>query len=586
MSEKPLERRLFAILYADVAGYVNLTEADESGTHKALTHALGLLTTSIEAKSGDVVHTAGDAVLARFPTVAQALSCAVQFQNQIDSSPAAGPIRFRIGIHVGDVIVDKDEVYGEGVNTAVRLQDLAQPGGICISEAVRDLIGRKLPLAYEFLGEQRLKNMSEPVRAYRALLESKQTHDIPEELRGKPSVAVLPFQSFSDDSPQEYFADGITEDIIRELCRFHGIDVIAHNSSFIYKGRAAKVQDVAKELGVDYVVEGSVRSAGTQMRITAQLIEAASGYHIWAERYDTEFQQVFAIQDDIVRRIVSTLAGKLHVASGEHALRRRPEWLHVYHYVLRGQALTGAREEPNDKARYYFDKAISFDARCARAYCGSALTYVDDWMNGWHVEREQFDVAFERATHALSLDDSDSKTHWVMGTIRLLRCEHGLSEDHLKRANTLNPNDADVFAAKTLLLTFCGRPKEAASELSTAIRLNPFYPPWYGWVQGAVQYAAEQYDEAISSLTPVIERQPQLLVARQLLCAALVQAGKPDDARAHVQEMLNRESAAFLWSFAKSLPYESKQVHQRYLDTLSAAGVPNNCPDADKEELA
>jgi adenylate cyclase len=347
--DKKLDRKLAAILYADVAGYSRLTGDDEEGTHHRLSHCLDLITETINNHDGNVVHYAGDAVLADFSTVSNALACAVEIQQQLRKQNADLPedrrVEFRIGLNLGEVIMDRGDIYGDGVNVAARLESLAEPGGICISESVRTAIGKKLDLGYESMGEQQVKNITEPVRAYRVLMEPREEQKVisPEksalELPDKPSIAVLPFDNMSGDPEQEYFSDGITEDIITELSRFSSLFVIARNSSFAFKGQSIDVKSIARELGVRYMLEGSVRRAGNRVRINAQLLDTEMATHIWAERYNGSTDDIFELQDEITRNIVGSITPQIEIAEVERGRGLRAANLTSYELSLKAQAL-------------------------------------------------------------------------------------------------------------------------------------------------------------------------------------------------------------------------------------------------------
>ena len=344
--EERLPRKLAAILYADVAGYSRLTGEDEEGTHRRLSEYLDLISNAIAEHEGRVVHYAGDAVLADFGTVTEGLSCATFIQRKLTSRnqdlPDERQVQFRIGVNLGEVIVDRDDIYGDGVNVAARLESLAEPSGICISESVRSAIGKNLDLGYEFMGEQRVKNIEEPVRAYRVIMEEGEkpkiilTEEPTLNVPDKPSIAVLPFDNLSGDSEQEYFADGISEDLITALSRIRWFFVIARNSSFTYKGQAVEVTRVADELGVRYVIEGSVRKAANRVRISAQLIDATTGRHVWAERYDRSLADIFELQDEMAQTIVGAVEPELSAAERERAARKPPESLDAWETYQRG----------------------------------------------------------------------------------------------------------------------------------------------------------------------------------------------------------------------------------------------------------
>ena len=378
-----LPRKLAAILYADIAGYSRLTGEDEDATHRTLSEYLDLIASTIESHRGQVMHYAGDAVLAKFDAVVDAMSAAVAVQNELKACNADVPderkVQFRIGVNLGDVIEDRGDIYGDGVNVAARLESLADPGGICISDVVRSAIGKKLELDYEDLGEQKVKNIAEPVRAYKMVVGAESNAKPVErsalELPDKPSVAVLPFNNMSGDPEQDYFADGITEDIITELSRYPSLFVIARNSSFTYKGQPVRLQVVGEELGVHYVVKGSVRKAGNRVRVTVQLIEAATENHIWAERYDRELTDIFEIQDELTQAVVGALPARLEAADIERIKRKPPQKMAAYDYVLRSKILhhVGTREA-NSEALESLNKAIEVDPGFAQAYAWKACT--------------------------------------------------------------------------------------------------------------------------------------------------------------------------------------------------------------------
>jgi adenylate cyclase len=341
-----LPRKLAAILYADVAEYSRLTGEDEDATHRRLSEYLDLISSTVDQHRGRVMHYAGDAVLAMFEAVIDALSGAVAIQNELETRnqelPDERKLQFRIGVNLGDVIEDREDIYGDGVNVAARLESLADPGGICISESVRTAVGKRLELGFEFMGEQEVKNIAELVSAYRVVPHSPETNQATTssprntEIPDKPSIAVLPFTNMSGDPEQEYFSDGITEDIITELSRFSALFVIARHSSFVFKGQTIDLKEVGDRLGVRYLVEGSVRKAGNRVRITAQLIDATTGDHIWAERYDRGIEDIFEVQDEVTHAIVATLPGQIEKAVAERTGRKRTESMTAYDCLLRG----------------------------------------------------------------------------------------------------------------------------------------------------------------------------------------------------------------------------------------------------------
>ncbi len=573
MGTEPLERKLAAILYADVAGYSRLTGEDEEGTHRALSAYLDTLTTSIEKHNGKVLHYAGDAVLAEFASVVNALTCAVVIQRDLKARsehlPDQRRVQFRIGINLGDVIVDRDEIYGDGVNVAARLESLAEPGGICISESVRTAIGKKLPVDYEFLGEQEVKNIAEPVKAYRVRLEdeavptaapksnrlkrrfvvastavvviaavagmltwlkpwaptiepaSVERMALP--LPDKPSIAVLPFANMSDDPKQEYFVDGMTEDLITDLSKLSGLFVIARNSVFTYKGKPVKVRQVAEELGVRYVLEGSVRRAGDRMRINAQLIDATTGGHVWAERYDGDLQDVFDLQDRITRKIVTALAVELTEGQQAATAKRGTNNVEAYDLFMRGWALYRT-DTPQGfiDAIPYFKRALTLDPDYGRAYAALASVYYVGHRRNW---RKSFQVlpnfpkypddeaafisrAFENLDKSLR---APNPLAYVLQSETLLhKPDHSEAMVAAKRAIALDPNGPDGYVQLARVLTMVGRPGEALALVEKAMRLNPYYPPSYIAVLGLAYFGLEDYERAASLTEQAIKLSPYL----------------------------------------------------------------------------
>jgi adenylate cyclase len=391
-----VERKLAAILAADVAGYSRLMGADEEGTLRTLKrHRAELIDPKITEHHGRIVKTTGDGLLVEFPSVVDAVRCGAEMQLAMAArnreTPEERRIEFRLGVNLGDVIVDGGDIYGDGVNVAARLEGLAEPGGICISRAARDQVRDRLDLELEDLGEQNVKNIARPVRVFRVVLESGGGPPASAlELPDKPSIAVLPFANMSGDAEQEYFAEGISEDIITELSRFNSVFVIARNSSFTYKGRDVKVQEVARDLGVEYVVEGSVRKAGNRVRVTAQLIEAASGNHLWAERYDRDLEDIFAVQDEVTQTVVATVAGRLEAAEMERTKRKPTERLAAYDYLLQGKDLHHrVTKEANAEGLEMLEKAIELDPDFAEAHAWLACTLGQSWARGWAEQGEE-----------------------------------------------------------------------------------------------------------------------------------------------------------------------------------------------------
>ncbi|MFA9420847.1 MAG: adenylate/guanylate cyclase domain-containing protein [Gammaproteobacteria bacterium] len=550
-----LPRKLTAILYADVAGYSRLTGEDEDRTHRTLSEYLDLISSGIQSQGGEVMHYAGDAILARFGAAVDALSCAVAIQNEINTLNQDvdddRKLQFRIGVNLGDVIEDRGDIYGDGVNVAARLESLAEPGGICISESMRLALGSKLPLEFECMGEQEVKNIAEPVMAYRAANQDSRIpaaarhNPIPAKILEKPSVAVLPFVNMSDDAEQEYFSDGITEDIITGLSRFREICVIARGSSFAFKDRSADVTEAAKELGAQYVLEGSVRKSANRVRITAQLIDGTSGNHLWAENYDRVLEDVFAVQDDVAQTIISTLVGRLEEESRERASRKSASNLSAYDYFLRGKHCWPDWRGSKDmklQARKMFEKAMELDPEYAAAYIGLAESYMAEFWSSWTTDRDAAGVrAFEYARKAVELDKRDSHAHLILASVYLyVKSNYELAEAQIQRALELNPNDYWNYCLKSKVSMCTGDFEDSIFCGNEAIRRNPFLPDDCLHGMGFSEYFAQRYDNAIKTFgrlsAPGVEVQG-------CIAACYAQLGRDEDASAAVSEFRDRVSA-------------------------------------------
>jgi adenylate cyclase len=524
LSESDIRKRLAAILAADVAGYSRLMNSDESGTVAALDSARAVFRASIDANQGRVIDMAGDSVLAIFETASGAVGSALAIQRHLnDGSQDVAEdarMRFRIGIHLGDVFEKADgSVYGDGVNIAARLEGLAEPGGVAVSDAVQCAIRKRLTATFDDLGEQQVKNIAEPVRAYRvydaaragtapataptAAPPAKElAATIARDRVDKPSIAVLPLNNMSGDAEQEFFADGITEDIITELSRFRELFVISRNSSFKYKGKSVEVQKFARDLGVQYVVEGSVRKVGKRVRITVQLIDAETDRHIWAERYDRDLEDIFEIQDEVTRSIVATLPGRIEAAARDRAARTPTDNMAAYECVLTGKVLHHrSNREDNAKAQRLLDRAIQLDPGYAHAHAWKGCVLGQTWVYGWCDDREatQQQVAAELQT-ALALDDNDCDVHRILAAVNVIRDDHEQSVYHQRRALSLNPNDDLVVVQQGEVLTWQGQPEEGIEWIRQAMRLNPFHPERFWSHLARACFAARRYGEAIEAL--------------------------------------------------------------------------------------
>ena len=582
VTAKALRRKLAAILFADAVGYSRLTQSDEITAHRRLGAYLDLIAEKVAGRDGHVVHYAGDAVLAEFGAVVDAVACAANIQQEIVGRNADLPendrLEFRIGINLGDVIVDRGDIYGDGVNVAARLESLAKPSGICVSGAVLAAMGNRIPFTCHYIGEQKIKNIEMPVRTYRVcwdtpatLVESGQQ---PKEISSRPSLVVLPFVNAGGDESLDYFSDGFTEDIITELSRFRDVFVISRNSSFTYKGKVVKPPDVAMELGVDYVVEGSVRVVGEHIRITAQLIDARTDHHLWAERYDREFTDFFLVQDEITCSVVSAVVGRLMMSAENRAVRTPSHDMRVWDYVLRAQHTVCDTCEHNASARRQYEAAVELDPECARAFCGLAVCHLIDWVNHWiETPEASYGQALVCAQRALALDQADSKAHWVLAELLLFRRDFEGTREHVARALELNPDDSDAHAIRGLYLSYMGDASAAIDSLATAMRLNPLHPAWHLWFTGLAHYTAKNYQAALAPLREASRRNPNFISPRLKLAATLARLGNIEEAKKTVTEILSIKPD-YNVGLEADRPFRDPADLEHYLGGLRLAGLP------------
>jgi TolB-like protein len=573
MAGDRVQRRLAAILAADVVGFSRLMEADEAGTLVALkARRKDILEPLVAKNQGRIFKVTGDGVLVEFASAVNAVQCAIDLQQAFDNAnddlPEERRIVLRVGVNLGDVMVEGGDLYGDGINIAARLQALAEPGGILVSSTAHDHVRNKLKTGFEDLGPQSLKNLAEPVRALRVAGTSAAALAPPKVPANKPSIAVLPFTNMSGDPEQQYFSDGITEDVITELSRFRSLFVIARNSSFQYRDKAVDIRRVARELGVQYVVEGSIRKLGNNLRITAQLIDAATGNHLWAERFDSGLDEVFAVQDEIVRKIVARLEGRLATSIAEQTRRKPTQNMAAYECVLRGiKTLLGYGADDNKLALGLFRRAMELDPEYARARAYCALTQVV--MHDYNAPAEVFSHALSLATSAVELDENDSRCQWVLGIIYHYHGNLNRGERHYQRAIALNPSDANAIASYGRVLVSLGRGDEGIDQMRSAIRLNPYHPDWYSLELGSAFYAMRRYDDAVETLTRMNETGFWRLC---YLAAALAQMGRLDEARNTVAEAQRRRPD---FSIAKLRFSELAATEvEHFIDGMRKAGLP------------
>ena len=569
---------------------------------------------------GRVVDAPGDNVLAEFASVVDAVQCAVDFQRELESRNTALPLprqmRFRIGINLGDVIVEGDRLYGDGVNIAARLESLAEGGGICLSGTAYDQIEGKLPFRCEFTGEHVVKNIARPVRVYRLRLEPGHSSGPPPRrgrLRGpwakgviaaaavlvlmgaagwagrrwlapesaglplpdRPSVAVLPFANVSQDPSQEYFSDGVTEDLITGLSKVSGLFVIARNSAFTYKGKPVKIREVARDLGVRYVLEGSVQRSGSRVRITAQLVDARTGYHIWAERYDREVRDIFALQDEVTQQIVRAMAVRLTEAEKLRLARSPTGVLEAYDLVLRGtMERNRTTREGNAEARRLFVKALDLDPDYASAYLGLAWTHLQSWQLLWSTDREGLERARELAEKATALNDTLVGAYHLLGQVYLWMKEHDRGIAQAERAVALAPNDADGYETLAEILGWAGRPEESLAQIRHAMRLNPHYPFFYLWTLGHAYYLMDRRQEALDTFARLAQENPNFVPAQAYRAVLFSELGRVKEAREAWREANRLAPGVSMPSLRDRMPYKRPADLDRLLSAAHRAGMP------------
>jgi adenylate cyclase len=565
-------------------------EQDEAGTHARLRARFKtLVDPMIGEHGGRVVKLMGDGLLAEFPSVVNAVNWAVEVQAKVAELSAAEPdenrIEYRVGVNLGDIIVDGDDIYGDGVNVAARLQEIAERGGVCISEKVQTEVRGKLNVEFVDGGAQMVKNVSDPLRIWRWSPGQVEASDAalrplagePLALPDKPSIAVLPFDNMSGDPEQEYFADGITEDIITELSKFRSLFVIARNSSFAFKKQALGIKEISQELGVRYIVEGSVRRAGKQLRITAQLIDAATNVHLWAERYDRQLEDIFAVQDEVTRAIVTAIEPELASAERGRARRKLPENLDAWECYQRGLwHLYRYRAEDSTKAKEFFQRAIESDPNFAppHAAFGYALYFEvieglvsapDDWLSR----------AIEAAKTAVTLDERDCFGHMVLGRLLLVDGKYDASIGACDTAIALNPNDANAHYGEGLTLCFTGRPEAAIPQIDQALRLNPHDPgAWtFLWLKSHALTLLHRYDEALIWAKKAVQRPNATIWAFTGEAVALAHLGRIDEARAALNQALAIKPDLSSDFFRSVILWKDSAHLEHYTDGLHKAGL-------------
>jgi adenylate cyclase len=575
-----IERKLAAILAADVAGYSRLMGADEEGTLARLKACRGeLLDPKIAEHRGRVVKTTGDGILIEFPSVVDAVRCAMDVQRDMAGRNAdvtdEQRIEFRVGINLGDIMIDAEDIHGDGVNIAARLEGIAEPGGICISDSSYQQVRDKLSIDFEDMGQQQLKNIARPVRVYRIPIGRSAPRERPSlALPDKPSIAILPFDNMSEVSEDIYFADGIAEDIITELSRYPDLFIVARNSSFTYRGKAVRVGDVARELGVRYVLEGSVRRAGNRVRINAQLIDATNGNHLWAQRYDRNLEDLFSVQDEVTQSIVAVLPERVQSAAFETASRKTRSSLDAYDHLLRGKYCHHLETaEANSEAESHFDRAINLDPRFASAYAWKACTLGQAWNDEFRPRTpELFQGMIQLVERAASLDENDTECHRIMCRIALIQAKYAKSEYHLERALALNPNDPRLVVQRGINLTFIGDPEGAIPWIEKAMRLDPFSAYRYYLDHVRALFMARRPAEAVAVLERTTREQWEHYVWAAASNAA--QNEQPAAREAAQRAIAMRPQLSIASYVDGRFKWKRSEDRARLRDALAQAGLP------------
>ncbi len=590
MEDQGTERKLAAILAVDVAGYSRLMSQDEEGTLRRLKAHLGeLVEPRIAQHRGRIVKRTGDGLLVDFPSAVEAVRCAVAIQSGMAERnralPADRQIAFRMGINLGDVIIDGGDIYGDGVNIAARLEGIAEPGSVYLSRAVRDFVRDKPEIALQDLGERSLKNIAKPVRVFRIAAPGQAAPSPRAEASAapaappvpdKPSIAVLPFTDMSGEAGQEYFSDGITEDLITDLSKVSGLFVIARNSSFAYKGKSVKVQEIGRDLGVRFVLEGSIRKAGNRVRITAQLIDAGSGGHLWAERFDRDLTDIFATQDEVVEKIVRALAVTLTRGEEQRLRRRATASVEAYEAWLRARELLGrGTRESNAEAQAMHRRAIALDPNFAAPHAGLSLVAISQYVSDWAPDpAAALDEAERWARRAIELDEQEPVSHMALGSVLLWRRDHEGALKECARMIALDPNYAQGHATTGVVLMYAGRPAEALEPIGTAMRLDPHYPGMVLHFLAQAHFSLGDYETAARLLLERIARNPGTDSSRMMLASCYGHLGRPEDARDAWTALLEVSPRFSLAQRARVLPYKDPADFQRIADGLAKAGLP------------
>jgi adenylate cyclase len=627
MTTQGFKRKLAAILHADVKGYSRLMGEDEEATVSTLNAYREVMGELIQKHRGRVVHGSGDSLLAEFVSVVDAVQCAVEIQKELKTRNAElsedRKVEFRIGINLGDVIDENEDLHGDGVNIAARIEGLAEGGGICISRTAFDQVRNKLKLGYEYIGEHSVKNITQPVRIYRVLMEPEAAGKVIGEkstrpkqwqwavvasvilvigvaavaiwilyLRSalspgkgtpvkiasisvseKPSIAVLPFKNLSGNPEQEYFSDGITNDIITDLSKFSELSVIASNTVFTYKDKLVKVKDVSRDLGVRYVLEGSVQKVVDKVRINAQLIDASTDHHLWAERYNKDIRDLFKLQNELVQTIVAKMAIRINETERTRIMRKDTDNLQAYDYLLRGwEHFYQNTREGNKDARLMFQRAIEIDPRYSLAYAAIAWSYLNDFYYGWtQFPNKSLDRAHDLSKKALNIEESSALAHSALGSIYLRRTQYDLAMSELERAIELNPNDTHSQRQLGSVMLYSGRKDEAIYWLESALRLNPHLSLGAFMLLGQAYYLSDRYQDAITILKKGLAKNPDYVGHHIMLAAAYAQVGYGEEAKRSAAKVLRLDPFFKLQSYGTV--FRNSEDRVKIIKGLKKAGL-------------
>ena len=583
-TEDNVTRKLRAILSADVKGYSILMADDEIFTIKTIKEYRSIISNVINQYNGRVVDSPGDNILAEFASAVDAVQCAVEIQNKLKKENERliedKRLEFRIGVNIGDIVQDEGRIYGDGVNIAARIEGLADPAGICVSRGAYDQIKKKLGFGFEYMGEHPVKNISEPVRVYKVVMDSDTPIPLVNEVLevpDKPSIAILPFDNMSGDPSQEYFSDGLTEQIISGISKVPNIFVIARNSSFAYKGKSIKIKQIAQELGVKFILEGSVQRAEERVRITAQLIDATTDYHMWSESYDRELTDIFALQDEITLKLMNTMQIKLAFGEQARLWEGVTTNIQAYDIHMRGmECFLRNNQKDNKQAQRFYNEAINIDKDYALSYVMLGFAHMFDLLYRWSSSPiKSFEEAEECAKTALTLNDSLDLAHLIMGWVYLFKRQHNEAIKEGERAVELNPNGAEAHIQLSFILCLSDDTELAIKMAKRAFRLNPIPLPHYYIILAMAYRNNRQYVKAIELSEKGLIDNPDQLSVYLTLAATYIYLNRTEEAQRAAEEVLRIDPNFSIKYHATTMPYKRKETGDRFSEALRKAGLPD-----------